>query len=132
MRSHPFCWNKTLASLGIKRLRRPRVPRNLPGRRPRFEGLEQRRMLTGDGWDEPLITGEVTGETVVLTSSTLASSDSLAEDATHGNRADSTIRSRFGGRPRILHGLHGSRCRWQTIGPGRADRSGQDLGPVAA
>ena len=49
MRSHPSCWNKTLAQLGFKRKRR-KVTRkqDLFRRRSIFQVLEERQMLSGD------------------------------------------------------------------------------------
>ncbi|MCA9233020.1 MAG: hypothetical protein KDA57_20405, partial [Planctomycetales bacterium] len=69
MRSHPFCWNKTLTQLGFKRKRRKHSRRrDYLSRRSLFEMLEERQMLSGD----PLL--EVTTETTVV----VAGSEQLA------------------------------------------------------
>lgn len=49
MRSHPSCWNKTLAQLGFRRKRRKASSkRDYLKRRSLFEQLEARQMLSGD------------------------------------------------------------------------------------
>ncbi len=53
MRSHPSCWNKTLAQLGFRRKRRKAPKHDQFRRRSLFEALEQRQMLSGDPLLDP-------------------------------------------------------------------------------
>ncbi len=53
MRSHPSCWNKTLAQLGFRRKRRKAPKHDQLRRRSLFEALEQRQMLSGDPLLDP-------------------------------------------------------------------------------
>jgi len=49
MKSFPSCWNKTLAQLGFRRKPRKNLGGKAYGRRPLFENLEAREMLTVAG-----------------------------------------------------------------------------------
>ena len=52
MRSHPSCWNKTLAQLGFKRKLRKKSKQQVShSRRSLFENLEPRQMLSVNGSD---------------------------------------------------------------------------------
>lgn len=48
MRSHPSCWNKTLAQLGFRRRSRRQIPKDFLKRRSLFESLEERQLLSAD------------------------------------------------------------------------------------
>jgi RHS repeat-associated protein len=49
MKSFPICWNKTLAQLGFRRKIKKSSAKSLYSRRPLFESLETREMLTVAG-----------------------------------------------------------------------------------
>ena len=76
MRSHPNSWNKTLTKLGFRRRanRGARKP-NRFGRRPRFENLEQRQMLTGD-----MVTVDTLEDGVVIGATSLREALDFAND----------------------------------------------------
>ncbi len=89
MRSRPSCWNSTLAKLGFKRSFRRPGPKGLPRRRHLFENLEPRRLLSGDGWENP----DIVEATTVITSSLLAATSDLAPDSTHTQKTRPIINS---------------------------------------
>jgi hypothetical protein len=83
MKSFPICWNKTLAQLGFRRKIKKSSAKRLYGRRPLFESLETREMLTANTYEVTTLDDVV--DNIGLVSLREALAQAASDGATNDN-----------------------------------------------